>query len=208
MRILCGLMFIFYSVQLPAQILKNLKDKAINKVKNKAETEARNAFADELNKIRAEFDSTDFDYAILLSDNSGLFNVKDKREMGGKFLALKNIGTSLYKNSDLSDKENATLNLQVGQSAYAMGRYVFAEKRFRSAANYFKKANLINEPGYMKTISGTGLLYTTMGRFTLAEKFTSDALNMREDKFGVTDMGVAASLNNYAVLHYNLGRYN
>lgn len=208
MKILCGLIFIFWSIRLPAQILKNLKDKAINKVRNKAETEARNAVSDQLEKIKAEFDSTDFDYAILLSDNSGLFNVKDKREFGGKFLALKNIGTSLYRNADLSDKENAVLNLQMGQSAYAMGRYVFAEKRFKAAVNYFEKASLTNEPGYMKTISNTGLLYTTMGRFTLADKFTSSALNMREDKFGMKDMGVAASLNNYAVLHYNLGQYN
>ena len=66
-----------------------------------------------MDKARASFDSTDFDYAILLSDNSGLFNVKDKRELGGKFMTIKNVGTSLYRRDfDISDEENARINLK------------------------------------------------------------------------------------------------
>src|SRR5882672_1131202 len=112
MKILLGTLFVFLSFQLPAQILKNLKDKAVNKAKentiDKAKYEARNAAHKQINDLRAEFDSTDFDYAILVSDNSGLFNVKDKRELGGKFMTIKNVGNSLYrKDFDLSDEENA-----------------------------------------------------------------------------------------------------
>ncbi|NOT52186.1 MAG: CHAT domain-containing protein [Chitinophagaceae bacterium] len=213
MKILFCILFIFLSAQLPAQILKNLKDKAVNKAKentiDKAKYEARNKAHQTMRDVRAEFDSTDFDYAILVSDNSGLFNVKDKRELGGKFMNVKNIGTSLYRRDfDISDEENAKLNLHMGESAFAMGRYAYAEKRFTAAAGYFEKAYMLRDPGYMKTISNTGLLYATMGRYSQAENFTSKALEMREKTLGPTDMGVAASYNNYAVLHYNLGQYS
>jgi len=213
MKILLSSLFFFLSIELPAQILKNLKDKAVNKTKentiDKARYEARNAARKQMNDIRAEFDSTDFDYAILLSDNSGLFNVKDKRELGGKFMTVKNIGTQLYRRDfDISDEENARLNLQMGESAFAMGRFPYAEMRFTTAAKYFEKAYLLRDPGYMKTISNTGLLYATMGRYSQAETFTSKALDLRQTTLGQNDMGVAASYNNYAVLHYNLGQYN
>jgi tetratricopeptide (TPR) repeat protein len=216
MKFFCGLIFILLSVQSQAQILKNIKDRALNKGRNMgndakydAKMKARNAAHKELDDIRDSFDSTDFDYAILLSDNSGLFNVKDKRESGSKFFNLKSIGTSFYrKDFEISDEDNARLNLHMGESAFAMGRYLFAEKKFTAAAGYFEKASLLSDPGYMKTISNTGLLYATMGRYSQAERFTSSALDMRQTTMGPTDMGVAASLNNYAVLHYNLGQYN
>ncbi len=207
MKILFGLFLLFLSLHSPAQILKNLKDKAISNVKNKARTEVKNSVSDEVRNYRAQFDSTDFDYALLLSDNSGLFSLKKKGEFGNKFLQLRTISTSL-KDAELSDAENASLNLEMGQAAFASEKFVFAEKRFITAKKYFEKAYLTNDFGYMKTIANQGLLYTTMGRFAQAEKATADALNMRQNKLGGNNMAVAASLNNYGVLHYNLGQYN
>lgn len=213
MKILLCIFFLFMSAELPAQILKNIKNKVVNKTKentiDKAKYEARNAFRNQVKDIRDGFDSTDFDYAILVSDNSGLFNLKDRREFGSKFLNLKSIGTSFYRRDfDVSDEDNARLNLHMGESAFAMGRYVYAEKRFLTAAEYFEKAYMLRDPGYMKTISNTGLLYATMGRYSQSEIFTAKALDMRQSALGDKDMGVAASLNNYGVLHYNLGQYN
>lgn len=213
MKILITLIIIFCSDAAPAQLLKNIKNKALNNAKantvDKAKYEARNAYRKQVNDIRDDFDSTDFDYAVLVSDNSGLFNVKSKRELGGKFINLKNMGQSFYRRDfDVSDEEAARLNLQMGESAFAMGRYVYAEKKFLSAAEHFEKAYMLRDPGYMKTISNTGLLYATMGRYSQAEKFTVKALDIRQSALGENDMGVAASLNNYAVLHYNLGQYN
>lgn len=213
MKILLGTCLLLFSFQLPAQVLKNLKDKAVNKAKentvDKARYEARTRAHKTVSDIRAEFDSTDFDYAILVSDNSGLFNVKDPKDIGGKFMTVKNIGTSFYRRDfDVTDEESARLNLQMGESAFAMGRFLYAEKRFTAAAGFFEKAYMLRDPGYMKTISNTGLLYATMGRYSQAESFTSKALEMRETTLGPTDMGVAASYNNYAVLHYNLGQYS
>jgi tetratricopeptide (TPR) repeat protein len=62
--------------------------------------------------------------------------------------------------------------------------------------------------GYLKTLASEGLLFTSMGRFNQAEKFTTQALELRKQRLGEDNMAVAASLNNYAVLHYDLGHYN
>ena len=214
--ILIFLSFLFLNPSgLSAQILKRVKDKVVNKGKSEvsnakydAKTKARTGVRNELEGIKSEFDSTDKDYAILLSDNSGLFGGQGKGEFGAKFLKLGGIARSLYRDVDIDDEETATLNLQMGQSAYAMGRYLFAEKRLKAAQFFFEKAYRTSELAYMKTIASQGLLFTTTGRFALAEKFTAQALKLREEKLGKTNMAVAASLNNSAVLHYNLGQYN
>ena len=215
MKILLALTLLCFSFQSPAQLLKRVKDKVVNKGKSEvndakydAKMKARNSVRNEMEGIKADFDSTDIDYAILLSDNSGLFGGQGKGEFGAKFLKLGSIARSLYRDVDIDDEETATLNLQMGQSAYAMGRYVFAEKRLKSAQFFFEKSYQTSDIPYMKTIASQGLLFTTMGRFPQAEKFTAQALELRESKLGKTNMAVAASLNNYAVLHYNLGKYN
>ena len=215
MKILLSIFFLYLSVFTQAQILNRVKDKVTNKAKgevnnakNNAKYKARESARNELNEVKAEFDSTDVDYAILLSDNSGLFGGKGKGEFGAKFLRLGGIANSLYRDVDLDDDETATLNLQMGQSAYAMGKYVFAEKRLKAAQRYFEKSYRTSELSYLKTIASQGLLYTTTGRFAQAENYTAQALKLREEKLGKNNMAVAASLNNYAVLHYNIGLYN
>ncbi|MBL7724765.1 MAG: CHAT domain-containing protein [Chitinophagaceae bacterium] len=215
MKILFGFLLVIFSLQLPAQILNKLKNRAegkaraeVSNAKYDAKNKAREAAHKELDDFNAQFDSTDLDYAILLSDNAGVFGGRGKGEFGAKFIRLAGIANSLIKDADLTDEENARLNLQLGQSAYATGKYVYAEKRLTAAKSYFEKGYLTSDMGYLKTISGHGLLYTAMGRFVQAEKYTADALNMRQEKMGKENMSVAASLNNYAVLHYNLGQYN
>ncbi len=215
MKILPGILLMLLPVVTHAQILNKVRDKVTGRAKNEANTaknnaqyKARESAYKELSDFKAEFDSTDIDYAILVSDNSGLFGGRGKNEFGTKFLRLSAIANSLYKDADLSDEEGARLNLQVGQSAYATGRYMFAAKRLGAAKFLFEKAYLTSDLSYLKTIASEGLLYTSMGRFSQAEKFTEQALDMRTKNLGKDNMAVAASLNNYAVLHYNLGQYN
>ncbi len=215
MKIILLLLAVSLSLSSTSQILNKVKDR----IKGKANSEASNAKYKAKNKVRegaykelddfnAEFDSTDTDYAILLSDNSGLFSGKGRGEFGAKFLRLGGIANSLYKDANLTDEENARLNLQLGQSGYATGRLIYAEKRLNAARLYFEKGSLNDDLGYMKAIATQGLLYTSMGRFAQAEAATIEALSIRKDKLGDNSMGVAASYNNYAVLHYNLGLYN
>ncbi|HYF66565.1 MAG TPA: CHAT domain-containing tetratricopeptide repeat protein [Ohtaekwangia sp.] len=208
----CVLVVISTAQVVSGQILQNLKKLATDKAKELASKENMDKLGDlalkSLEKSRAEFDSTDFDYAILLSDNSGIFDIKEKGEQQAKFLSLYNNGASFWKNSELTDAELARFNLDMGEMAYASAKFSLAEKRFDAAKESFEKANLTEDLGYLKTISNQGLLYSTMGRFTQAEGFTVEALDMRRTKFGEDDPGIAASLNNYAVLKYNLARFN
>lgn len=215
MKILLAILLLAGSFPAGAQILKNpmkaIKNKAreeVSDAKYKARQNARESVRNELNGLKSDFDSTDLDYAVLLSDNSGLFGGRGQGEFGAKFLRLAGIARSLYQDADLSDEENAQLNLQMGQSGYAMGKFVFAEKRLKAAQSYFEKAGMKNDIGYIKTIAGQGLLYTTMGRFKQADVFTTEAKNLREEKFGATNMSMAATYNNFGVLHYNTGQYN
>ncbi|HEY8934038.1 MAG TPA: CHAT domain-containing tetratricopeptide repeat protein [Cyclobacteriaceae bacterium] len=200
------------SGQLQAQILQNLKKAAADKAKELTSKDnlekAGNAVKKDLDKARAQFDSTDFDYAILLSDNSGVFDVKEKGELSAKLTTFTSLGSAYYNNAELTDAENARFNLELGEMSYAQHKFAFAEKRFAHAQASYEKADLKEDIGYMKTISNEGLLYATMGRFTQAETFTSQALELRKAKFGESNYAVASSLNNYGVLDFTMGKYN
>jgi CHAT domain-containing protein len=205
----------FIYIHSSAQILKKLKDRAndkargeTNNAKYEAKNKARNTANKEWDDFQSEFDSTDTDYAVLLSDNAGLFGGRGRNESATKFVRLGTFANSLYKDQNLNDEENARLNLQFAQSAYATGRFPFAEKRFNAAKNYFEKAGLTSDFGYVKVIAGQGLLYTSMGRYAQAEKINEEALQLKKEKMGESSMAVAAALNNNAVLHFNVGKYN
>ncbi|HOX83731.1 MAG TPA: tetratricopeptide repeat protein, partial [Chryseolinea sp.] len=209
-----GLVFLLliFHISSEAQILKDLKNSAVNKAKGLNTKENRdkalgNAFK-EIDKARAAFDSTDFDYAILLSDNSGFFDIKEKGEISAQATSIVNVGSSIYKNADFTDEDRARGSLQLGELLYANQKFSMAEKKYISAKKAFEQASLTDDLDYIKTISNEGLLYATMGRFTQAEEFTAKALELRKAKFGEESIGLAASLNNYGVLKYNLAQYN
>ncbi len=207
-------LLLFSSVAVPtqAQLFKDIQRAAIDQAKKLNTKENRDKVAsavlDDMKKARDEFDSTDFDYAILLSDNSGLFDVKEKGEGSAKVTSMVSLTSSFYKNTEFTEAERARFNLEMGEVFYANAKFALAEKKFVLAKTAYEAAGLKQDIGYLKTISNQGLLYATMGRFTQAEDFTIQALAMRRDKFGENNTGVAASLNNYGVLKYNLARYN
>lgn len=207
-----GMVICMVCTQLHAQFLKDLKEAANNKARLLVTKEnlnkATGSLLKNMEKARAEFDSTDFDYAILISDNAGLFDVQEKGERMAKASSIVNLGSAFYNNTEFTDEERARFQRESGELAYGSGNYAIAEKRFNAAKQIYEETDLTENLGYLKTISNQGLLYGTMGRFTQAEGFITGALDIRKNKFGENDIGMAASLNNYGVLHYNLGRYN
>jgi CHAT domain-containing protein len=208
MKVICGLLCIMFSFATQAQVFEGLKNKAKTLATKENLSKAGSFASGQLEKARAEFDSADFDYAILLSDNSGLFNIKEKGEFAAKATSMAGITASLYKNAELTDEQRARSHRQSGELLYGYGRFSMAEKKFTLAKTTYEETGLKDDLGYLKTISNQGLLYATMGRFTQAESFTAEALDLRKTKFGEENQAVAASLNNYGVLHYNLGRFN
>src|SRR5688572_15479592 len=183
-----GIILCLICFQLNAQLLRDLKNAANNKARNLATKEnlskATGSLLKNMEKARAEFDSTDFDYAILISDNAGLFDVQEKGERLAKASSLINLGSALYNNTEFTDEERARFQLESGELAYGSGNFAVAEKRFTSAKTIYEETNLTENLGYLKTISNQGLLYATMGRFTQAEGFTVGALDIRKSKFG------------------------
>ncbi len=209
-----ALLLILLTISLPvrAQLLKDLQRAVTNEAKALNTKENRDKFISAglkaMENARAEFDSTDFDYAILVSDNSGLLDIKEKGENTARITSLGSYTYSQYKGSQPTDAENARFYREWGEMFYASQKFAPAENSFSLAKTFYEKAGLGEDIGYLKTIANQGLLYATMGRFTQAEEFTSEALNLRKAKFGNNHPGVASSLNNYGVLKYNLARYN
>lgn len=206
------MLLLLLSFSAGAQVLQNIKKAAVDVGKNLNTKENRDKVGTivmkDMEKARANFDSTDFDYAILLSDNSGLFDIKEKGERSARLTSVASIGASFYKNTELTDAERARFNREMGEVLYAHEKFSMAEKKFTAAKSAYEQAKLTDDIGYIKTLSNQGLLYATMGRFTQAEGFTAEALSMRQTKYGETNVSVAASLNNYGVLKYNLAQYN
>ena len=146
MKIFSFLVLYLCCLQSPAQILKDLKNKVVNKAKNEknamvagAKVDAKEKLKKEYKDISSEFDSTDYEYALLLSDNAGLFANKQKGESKAKFMKMGTFVSSAVDDIDLTDEENANLNLEVGQSSYAMGRFVFCGEEVQNCPQLFSK---------------------------------------------------------------------
>ncbi len=210
-RLITGLLILF-SITAQAQVLRELKrattqaGRVLNTKENR--DKAGSFLLKDLEKTRDDFDSTDFDYAILLSDNAGMFDMKEKGARVARATSAVSIGSTFLKGEKVSDEDRARYHRELGEVWYANGRYPNAEREFGDAKEAYETSGLEEDIGYIKTLSDQGLLYATMGRYTQAEGSTSKALAMRKAKFGERSSSVAASLNNYGVLKYNLARYN
>ena len=96
------LLIIFISSCLPlqAQLLKDIQKAVVNEAKSMNTKENRDklisAGMKAMDNARAEFDTTDFDYAILVSDNSGLIDIKEKGERSARISSFGSIAYSQY----------------------------------------------------------------------------------------------------------------
>src|SRR5690606_23269257 len=155
-HLLIGGILLFTTAPLHAQILQNLKKIATDKAKELSSKDnlekLGNTVMKDMDKARAQFDSTDFDYAVLLSDNTGLFDIKEKGEQQARFASLTNNVVSFWKNDELTDAQQARFNLDMGEMAYASSKFSSAEKRFVTAKEKYEQAGLTEDPGYLKTI--------------------------------------------------------
>ena len=171
---------------------KALKDRAANK-----------ADAD-----RDKLDSTDFNYAISVIDNSGMMNIRDK---GEQFTKAKYAASNLL----LKDNSKGTPPAQRCRELLTTAQFFYEKRSFKLAEGYFLAAmaayqeeKLTNNINYSKTFSDLGLLYATMGRFNTSSQYTQQALEMREELLGTNSYAYAASINNRAVLYQDLAYYN
>ena len=186
-----------------SQIGKLIKDKAkkladTEKISNKFKEVASIKLADK----RDQFDSTNFNYAISLNDNTGLYDVKEKGE------GLLKLATNLKAEKNKTESEKARGQLDLGETFYASGNYRQAELTLLKAKLQYETNNLTDDINYPKVISNIGLLYGTMGRYTSSEEYNVQALDLYKEKFGEENTGYGAALNNLGVLYKETGRYS
>lgn len=174
---------------------KRLLDKTKEAVQNQVDPEI----------VRARLDSSDFNYAISVIDNSGMMDIKDLGESVVKTVnAVNMVRTS---DANKTPAQRCRESLDIAEKFYSLKKYKEAELSFLYAKSEYESNSLQDNINYSKVIADLGLVYATMGRFQNAEKFTKEALEKREQTLGRKSKAGASSLNNYAVLFQNTGRY-
>lgn len=160
----------------------------------------------DLEEERTRIDSSDFNYAISVIDNSGMMDIQDADEAAIKTVTTV---TSVTKSSD--EKTGAQRSrdfLDIAEELYKKRVYPAAEVNFMLAKESYETEGLTSTINYSKVHADLGLLYATMGRFSTAEKFTTDAMTLRANTVGKNSRAYASSLNNRGVLMQELARYN
>ncbi|MBN8577258.1 MAG: CHAT domain-containing protein [Cytophagales bacterium] len=183
--------------------LQNLKNKVVQKTKEAAKGKAAN----QADAARERLDSTDFNYAITVIDNSGMMNVLDADEIATRTAYMAS-NKYLKKESDITAAERCRAVLDQAENFYQARRYKLAEVSFLEAKLAYEAAGLTKNINYSKVHADLGLLYATMGRFNQAEYYASEGLALREQTLGRDSKAGASSLNNLAVLYQETARFN
>jgi CHAT domain-containing protein/tetratricopeptide (TPR) repeat protein len=154
---------------------------------------------------RARIDSSDFNYAISVIDNSGMMDIRDAGETVVKTV------TSVNSMTKSADEKTASMRcrdlLDIAEKLYEARSYPAAEASFITAKAAYETEGITSDINYSKVLADMGLLYATMGRFELAEKYTTDAMANRESTLGKNSKAYGSSLNNHGVLMADLARY-
>ena len=176
----------------------NLMKKAVDKSKSAATT----GLEDE----RTRIDSSDFNYAISVIDNSGMMDIRDADETVIK--TASSVSSLTKKESDKTAALRCRDFLDIAEKLYESRAYPPAELAFLTAKQAYETEGITSNINYSKALADLGLLYATMGRYSTSEKLTQDALEQREKNLGKNSKAYASSLNNHGVLMQELARYH
>ncbi len=194
--LLCA-MFLF-SVHLANAQFDNMLKKQMDRGKKMA--------SGNLEEERDRVDSSDFNYAISVIDNSGMMDIQDADET-----AIKTVTTVTSMTKDADEKTAAQRCrdfLDIAEKLYKERLYPAAEVNFLIAKQAYETEGITNNINYSKVFADLGLLYATMGRYSTSEKFTTEALTLREKTLGKNSKAYASSLNNRAVIMQEFARYH
>lgn len=155
---------------------------------------------------RAKLDSSDFNYAISVIDNSGMMAIRDTKETLTK--------TASFANSATKSADEKTPNmrcrdlLDIAETLYDQGKFALAETAFIVARSAYETEGVTSDINYSKVHADLGLLYATMGRYNTAEESQRKAMEIREKTVGKNSRAYGASLNNYGVLQGEFAHYS
>ncbi len=183
-----------------------IAERLLDKTKKAAGKAAKDKTTSTVDAERDKLDSTDFNYAITVIDNSGIMDIRDLKETAVKGAsAITNFSKS---ESDKTPAQKCREVLNTAETAYSRRWYKLAEVYFLDAKLSYENEKLTNNINYSKVHADLGLLYATMGRYNSAEYYTSEALSIREQTLGANSKAYASSLNNIAVLYQETARFN
>jgi CHAT domain-containing protein/Tfp pilus assembly protein PilF len=200
-----GMLSLAISFVSEAQI-GGIADRLLEKTKKAAGKAAKDKSTSAVDAERDKLDSTDFNYAITVIDNSGMMNIRDTKET-----AVKGVSAVVNLNKSETDKtpaQKCRAILDRAENFYQLKRFKLAEVSFLEAKLAYETESLTSNINYSKVHADLGLLYATMGRFNSADYYTSEALSIREQTLGKDSKAYASSLNNIAVLYQETARFN
>jgi len=158
-----------------------------------------------LEEERTRIDSSDFNYAMSVIDNSGMMDIRDAGETVVKTV------TSVNSLTTSAEDKTAAMRcrdlLDIAEKFYESRAYPAAEAAFLTARSAYETEGVTREVNYSKVHADLGLLYATMGRYDAAAKSQLEAMKQRENTVGKNSKAYASSLNNYGVLLGELAQY-
>ncbi|MBS1486560.1 MAG: CHAT domain-containing protein [Bacteroidetes bacterium] len=176
-------------------------------LKKKLMDKGKKVLTNNVDRSRDKLDSSDFNYAISVIDNSGMMNIRDLGESITKTADF--VSTNFLKDeSNITPAQRSRNILDAAEKFYEVRGYKMAEAKFLEAKLSYENYRLTTNINYSKVVADMGLLYATMGRANLAYQYTTDALDIRERTLGKKSKAYASSLNNNAVLAQDMARYN
>jgi CHAT domain-containing protein len=181
-----------------------------DKVKDKAKTGLTNVKSKtndivdkKLEKSRAEFDASNFNYAISFSDNSGLFETEEK---GGRASNALINTKDFLQGTEHSDYDRAYGYNRKGEIFFAGNKFGSARSMFFLSEKFFGLSDSMNSLAYAQLQNNKALLFQSTGRYTKALECVDKALALREQMAPGSE-ALAVSQNNKAVLLKDMGKY-
>jgi CHAT domain-containing protein len=198
-KFICVLLLLNFCNVLAQTKIEAFWDKKVDAAKSKI----RRNTTDVWEKKRADYDESNFNYAISFLDNSGLFETEEK---GSSFMSSFASAVAYTGNSGNLGEEEAYQRLKTGEMCLANNKYFMAEQNLKSAKKMYEEYDHTKSHNYSQTIADLGLLYQSTGMFSKALPFNTQALELRKD--GENKGMYVVSVNNMAVLKKETGEYS
>ena len=122
-------------------------------------------FGKNADKKKAEYDESNFNYAISFLDNSGLFEAEEK---GNAWTSALINSTGMGSGDATSDESLAYNNLRQGEALMAGNRMYLASQSFVRAASLYEKAGKANTGNFAQVIGDFALLNQNRGLYAKA----------------------------------------
>lgn len=159
-------------------------------------------FGKNADKKKAEYDESNFNYAISFLDNSGLFEAEEK---GNAWTTALINSTGLGSGDATSDESLAYNNLRQGEALMAGNRMYLAGQSFIRAASLYEKAGKLNTANFAQVIGDFALLNQNKGLYAKALPYCDSAIKLRTQLDNKIMLAVA--YNNKGVLLKDMGSY-